>query len=280
MRRVTPLKDVRDSRWGRSGEVIVDLIKEWGLADATVGISHVDPVYGHHLPVDEWERLRDGLPEATLERVGDFFHELVHVKSPEEIEYVRKAGKLMDQAFHAMIAAARPGVTEYQLAAAATHAVMDGGGQMDFNIIGSTRMDDPAMVFGNPWPSSRPLETGDIIINELACGYNGYSVQIGSPICIGEPPSWIREFFDDVVLPGYDLMADCGACPHRARRPPRSPPAHCPLDCRQSSFRLLRLTVFMCILLSILPMCPIGTGDEKVSKRAFSTFYTRFSPSP
>ena len=160
VRRATPLKDVRHSRWGRSGEVIVDLIKEWGLADATVGISHVDPVYGHHLPVDEWERLRDGLPEATLERVGDFFHELVHVKSAEEIEYVRKAGKLMDQAFHAMIAAARPGVTEYQLAAATTHAVMDGGGQMDFNIIGATPMDDPAMVFGNPWPSSRPLESG------------------------------------------------------------------------------------------------------------------------
>jgi Xaa-Pro aminopeptidase len=132
----------------------------------------------------------------------------VHVKSPEEIECVRKAGQLMDQAVHAMIAAARPGVTEYQLAAAATHAVLDGGGQMDFNIIGSTPMDAPGMVFGNPWPSSRRLEKGDIIINELACGYNGYSVQIGTPICIGEPPSWIREFFDEVVLPGFDLMAE------------------------------------------------------------------------
>lgn len=208
VRRATPLKDVRHSRWGHSGEVIVDLIEEWGLQDATIGLSYVDPVYGHHLPVDEWERIRDGLPGATLERVGDFFHELVHVKSDEEIECVRKAGQLMDQAFHAMIATARPGVTEYQLAAAATHAVMDGGGQMDFNIIGSTPMDDPGMVFGNPWPSSRRLQKGDIIINELACGYNGYSVQLGTPICIGEPPSWIRDFFEEVVLPGYDLMAE------------------------------------------------------------------------
>ena len=171
-------------------------------------MSQVDPVYGHYLPVDEWERLRDGLPDATLERVGDFFHELVHVKSPEEIECVRKAGQLMDQALHAMVAAARPGVTEYQLAAAATHAVMDGGGQVDFNIIGATPMDNPGMVFGNPWPSARALQKGDIIINELACGYNGYSVQVGTPICIGEPPTWIREFFDGVVLPGYDLMAE------------------------------------------------------------------------
>ena len=208
VRRASPLTDVRHSRGGRSGDVIAELIKDWGLADATVGISNVDPVYGHYLPVDEWERLRDGLPGATLARVGDFFHELVHVKSPEEIECVRIAGRLMDRAFHAMVAAARPGVTEYQLAAAASHAVMDGGGQIDFNIIGSTPMDNPAMVFGNPWPSSRRLQEGDIIINELACGYNGYSVQIGSPICIGEPPPWIREFFDDIVLPGYELMAE------------------------------------------------------------------------
>ncbi len=188
--------------------MIVDLVKEWGLADATIGISCVDPVFGHHLPVDEWERIRQGLPDATLERVGDFFHELVHVKSDEEIECVRRAGELMDQAFHAMIAIARPGVTEYQLAAAATHAVMDGGGQMDFTIIGSTPTSNPGMVFGNPWPSDRKLEKGDIIINELACGYRGYSVQLGTPICIGEPPAWIRRFFEDIVLPGYDLMAE------------------------------------------------------------------------
>lgn len=207
VRRATPLKDVRHSRWGRSGEVIADLIQEWGLEAGTVGISAVDPVYDQYLPVNEFERLREGLPDATLERVGDFFHELVHTKSEEEIECVRRAGRLMDQAFYAMAAVARPGVTEYQLAAAATHAVMEGGGQMDFTIIGSTPMDNPGMVFGNPWPSQRPLRQGDIIINELACGYNGYTVQLGTPLCIGEPPDWIRTFFDDVVT-GYDLMAE------------------------------------------------------------------------
>jgi Xaa-Pro aminopeptidase len=79
---------------------------------------------------------------------------------------------------------------------------------MDFTILGATSMDNPAMIFGNPWPSARPLQEGDIIINELACGYNGYSVQLGTPICIGEPPEWIREFFEQVVLPGFDLMAE------------------------------------------------------------------------
>lgn len=207
VRRMTPLTDVRQSRWGRSGEVIVELIRGWGVADGTIGISVVDPVYDQYMPVDEYERLTEGLPEATLERVGDFFHELVHRKSPEEQDCVRRAGKLMDDAFAAMVEAARPGVTEYQLAAAASAVVLEGGGQVDFNIIGSTPMSDPGMVFGNPWPSARKLEKGDIVINELACGYNGYSVQIGTPVCIGEPPPEIRRFHDEVVVPGFDLMA-------------------------------------------------------------------------
>jgi Xaa-Pro aminopeptidase len=207
LRKLTPLSDVRQSRRGRHGEVIAALIEEWGLADATIGFSHVDPVYGDYLPINQYDKLRQLLPEATFQFAGDFFHDLVHTKSPEEIACVERAGEIMDAAMQAMVDRARPGVTEYQLAAAVTHAVMDAGGQVDFNIIGSTKMSDPAVVFGNAWPSARELAPGDIIINELAAGYNGYTVQLGTPICIGEPPSWIRELFDDVVLPGFLLQA-------------------------------------------------------------------------
>lgn len=207
IRRLTPLADVRDSRQGQYAQVMVELLKDWGLASGRIGISESDPTYHHYLPANEYSVLKEGLPEASLEFVGDFFHDLVHVKSAEELDCVRKAGRLMDQALYAIAAKARPGVTEYQLAAAAAYAVLDGGGQVDFSIIGSTSMADPGMIFGNPWPSGRVLQDGDIIINELACGYRGYTVQLGTPICIGEPPGWIRDFFDNVVLEGFNRMA-------------------------------------------------------------------------
>ena len=60
---------------------------------------------------------------------------------------------------------------------------MDGGGDIDFLIIGSTPMDNPALIFGNPRPSARVLKKGDMINMELAAGYRGYTAQIGSPIC-------------------------------------------------------------------------------------------------
>src|SRR3984893_19324527 len=109
-------------------------------------------------------------------------HELLVVHSDEELRCVRTAGLLCERAMAALIARAKPGVPEYARRAAAGAAILDGGGDIDFLIIGSTPMAEPAMVFGNPRPSHLKLKKGDIISMELAAGYNGLSAQIGSPI--------------------------------------------------------------------------------------------------
>jgi len=106
----------------------------------------------------------------------------------------------------AMVARAAPGVKEYELRAAAGAAILEGGGDIDFLIIGSTPMDNPAMVFGNPRPSSRVLKKGDIINMELAAGYRGYTAQVGSPICVGEPTEMVKKFWNEVTLPGYQRI--------------------------------------------------------------------------
>src|SRR5262249_56288658 len=103
----------------------------------------------------------------------------------------------------AMGARARAGVPEYERRAAAGAAILDGGGDIDFLIIGSTPMAEPAMVFGNPRPSHRKLKKGDIINMELAAGYNGLSAQIGSPITLGPPTAMGRKFWGGITLPGY-----------------------------------------------------------------------------
>ena len=71
----------------------------------------------------------------------------------------------------AMVERARPGVKEYELRAAAGTAILEGGGDIDFLIIGSTPMANPALIFGNPRPSGRVLQKGDMINMELAAGY-------------------------------------------------------------------------------------------------------------
>jgi Xaa-Pro aminopeptidase len=106
----------------------------------------------------------------------------------------------------AMVARARPGVKEYELRAAAGAAILDGGGDIDFLIIGSTPMDNPALIFGNPRPSGRVLKKGDMVNMELAAGYRGYTTQIGSPITLGPPTDMVRRFWEDITLPGYNRI--------------------------------------------------------------------------
>src|SRR3984893_11473789 len=112
-------------------------------------------------------------------------HELLSIHSGEELDCIRKAGRLCEDAMNAMVARARPGVTEYQLRAAAGAAILEGGGDIDFLIIGSTPMANPAQVFGNPRPSARVLQQGDIINMELAAGYRGYIATCGPPVLLG-----------------------------------------------------------------------------------------------
>ncbi|HEY3642994.1 MAG TPA: M24 family metallopeptidase [Xanthobacteraceae bacterium] len=197
------VRDVRHSRSGRYADVMVERIRELKLERCRIGLMEIDPRHGDYLPVNQYNVLRDNLPDAELVFTKGFLHELVSIHSAKELDCVRKAGVLCQNAMTAMVARARPGVKEYELRAAAGAAILEGGGDIDFLIIGSTPMADPAMVFGNPRPSGRVLAKGDIVNMELAAGYRGYTAQIGSPICLGEPTAMVRKFWDDITLPGY-----------------------------------------------------------------------------
>jgi Xaa-Pro aminopeptidase len=197
------VQDVRRSRNGRYADVMVERLRELKLERGRIGLMEIDPRHGDYLPVNQYNVLHDNLPEAELVFTQGFLHELLSIHSAEELDCVRKAGVLCQKAMEAMVARAKPGAKEYELRAAAGAAILEGGGDIDFLIIGSTPMAKPAMVFGNPRPSGRVLQKGDIINMELAAGYRGYTAQIGSPICLGEPTEMVRKFWEEITLPGY-----------------------------------------------------------------------------
>src|SRR5215468_4502998 len=197
------VKDVRHSRSGRYADIMVERLRELKLERGRIGLMEIDPRHGDYLPVNQYNVLKENLPGAELVFTKGFLHELLSIHSKEELDCVRIAGKLCRDAMDAMVARARPGAKEYELRAAAGAAILEGGGDIDFLIIGSTPMDDPAMIFGNPRPSGRVLRQGDIVNMELAAGYRGYTAQIGSPITVGPPTEMVRKFWEEITLPGY-----------------------------------------------------------------------------
>src|SRR5215813_2180376 len=157
------VKDVRHSRSGRYADIMVERLRELKLERGRIGLMEIDPRHEDYLPVNQYNVLRENLPDAELVFTKGFLHELLSIHSAEELDCVRKAGVLCQRAMEAMVARARPGVKEYELKAAAGAAILDGGGDIDFLIIGSTPMDKPSLIFGNPRPSGRVLKNGDII---------------------------------------------------------------------------------------------------------------------
>jgi Xaa-Pro aminopeptidase len=150
-----------------------------------------------------FRQLEENLPQASFVFLPGLLHEMTYLKSDEELDAMARAGQLVIQALEALVKAARPGVREYQLEAAATNAIMDGGGRIHLMMIGSTSMHHPQVVFPNPRPSHRVLQRGDIILAEMVALYKGYSAKLGQPITIGPPTAAMNAFFKEVVLGGF-----------------------------------------------------------------------------
>ena len=205
-RKMVSIRDVRGGQHGHYGRVVAERLAELGLKSGRIGITAADRTGPEYMGVNAYLELKKHLPEASFVFLPMLLHELTHRKSAEEIRAMAKAGELAMAAQRAVAARARPGVREYQLAAAATHAVQDGGGQVHLLMIGSTSMRDPRLIFPNPNPSQRVLAMGDVILCELAMTYMGYTAKIGHPVTIGPPTERYSAFFKGVVAPGFKAI--------------------------------------------------------------------------
>jgi Xaa-Pro aminopeptidase len=186
--------------------VLAERLVELGLQEGRIGITAADRTGPEYFGLMAFRELEKYLPKATFVFLPDLLHELTYLKSPEEIAAMEKAGELVTRALEAIAATARPGIREYQLEAAATYAILNGGGRVHLMMIGSTSMHDPRMVFPNPRPSHRVLQKGDVISAEMVALYKGYSAKLGQPIALGQPTPEVDRFFKQVVLGGFNAL--------------------------------------------------------------------------
>ncbi len=127
---------------------------------------------------------------------GDWVVDRVRlVKSPAELECVRRASAIVDAAFADLAEHLRPGMTELQISARLDSVMADQGGEA-----AAIR----TMVSAGPdvWcrthapPSRRPVEVGDVMYVD-ACGvYNRYHVDVCRTFAIGRDHPEARAILD------------------------------------------------------------------------------------
>lgn len=205
-RRQVSIADVRSSQKGQYAKAIAERLREVGVTSGRVGVTAADRNGPEFMGAKVYLDLREQLPELEIVFCPELLHELTYRKGREEIDAMRKAGEMSIAAQDAVAAAARPGVREYELAAAGSHAILARGGQVFLMMIASTSMDDPRIMYPNPNPSARVLQEGDMILTEISASYLGYSAKLGHPITVGAPTEEIARFHSEITLPGFNAV--------------------------------------------------------------------------
>ena len=174
---------------------IVMRISELGLEKANIGIVDM-----RVMPAGVYMELLRDLPQARFRPAGDVLLEARRIKSPEEQEYVRRAAECADKGAEAMIkAAALPGATLKDIRLACRVAMLEAGAtDVNFTIIHVASWSE---FEGSTTPPGggpeREVKKGDLILNEIEPGYEGYYVQACYPISVGETklPASFKELF-------------------------------------------------------------------------------------
>lgn len=170
-------KRVRDWATG-----IGSRVRELGMEKGHIGIVDM-----RVMPAGVYMELLRDLPLARFMPAGDVLLEARRIKSREEQEYVRKAGECADRGAEAMMeAASRPGATLEDIRLACRVAMLEAGAtHVNFTIIHIASWTEFENSVGPPHRADTRVQKGDLILNEIEPGCEGYYVQACYPISIG-----------------------------------------------------------------------------------------------
>jgi len=170
---------------------MVKLLKEQNVLNGKVGVNF------EVLPVNWYNYLKKELPEIDwVETHGDILSVRLH-HVPEEADLFRKCAALGDGSYEAALKTIRPGVSEYEIAAAVEAYARARGAEQHFTLVGSGKFalgDQNGLPL--PYsPSMRRVEGGDSVVMEISPCLEGYWTQLVRTVNVGSPNAELEKLY-------------------------------------------------------------------------------------
>lgn len=200
------IDDVRDCR-NRWAEQVGNWIAERGLERARFGVAGLEGLSRSPDGIVAYGTLaglRERFPDARFENATDLMLDIRARKSAEEIACLERSIALVERGIEAMATAARPGVPECAVYAAAWQAMVSNGGEFPALLFISAGQNLGGSAFV---PTMRPIELGDVILNEIEIKWAGYAAQGNQPMFIGAPTARQREGYSVGLRAFEDVLA-------------------------------------------------------------------------
>jgi Xaa-Pro aminopeptidase len=168
------------------------LLRELGVQGAPVGFEAT------HVTVAQLSRWRAALgdSQALLETV-ELVEELRQVKDEGELQAIRRAVEIADNAFSQVLHELRPGLTERAVAWQMESAMrLQGASAVAFDLIVAS---GPNSALPHARAGDRIIQAGEPVVFDFGCVVDGYCSDATRTICLGRPE-------DDQYLEIWNLV--------------------------------------------------------------------------
>ncbi len=165
-------------------------------------------------------RFTDAAPTRDIVPAGPLVEDLRRCKDDGEIDRIRAACAIADDAFMSLLPRLATGITERDFALALEFAMRERGA--------SGNSFDPIIASGpngakpHARPSGRVIERNELVVCDFGCIVDGYCSDMTRTVSVGDPGSDARHLYDvvlsaqragrAVVREGADLVAIDAAC--------------------------------------------------------------------
>lgn len=193
--------DIREYTQPFRAEAVIQAVKDVGLDRGRIG-AELGLEQRLFMPVLEYQRLEEGLPNASFVDGSDLLWDLRTIKSPAEVERIRRADLINHRALKAALQHLRPGMTEADVfKTVASVMIQEGADRPPFSQILSTS--SPKFRRGGHrsrflGPSTEPLNEGDLVFVDSGCVIDGYWGEFNRMGVVGQPTDHQRKVHETI----------------------------------------------------------------------------------
>lgn len=192
-------------------EFIAGVLKDLGLSKARIGAELGREQYLGISYLGLQEVMAE-LPQAEFVDAADIILTCRVVKSPQEIEYLRKTSQISARAQRETFAEARAGMTENEVAQILRERLIAHGAEKISLLCVLSGTNDKGIVL---LPTDRVIQKGDTLGFDVGVSYRGYWSDLARTASVGEPSTELKEFYAWMMALRHDcnMQLQAGKAP-------------------------------------------------------------------
>lgn len=160
-------------------------------------IKKVGLVGRARIPLGVYESLVEDFKGVEMVDITTEFEEFRRIKSPWEIDTIKKSFQIADEAYQVMEKMIKSGVSELEVASAGeARARSLGANWFGFKTVVAAGERANGVI---PVATERKFKEGELVLLTFSCRYKGYNSACGNTLVVGEPTNSQRQVLADIA---------------------------------------------------------------------------------